>query len=144
MDFGRVPKLTVPSDLRRIINEHFNNLWQDEWELLDRNKLHKVLPVVQENVVPKGMSRRESTVYVRLRIGHSHLTNCYLLRNEPQPFCIPCNENITIEHLLTNCADYSHIRTKYYNANLIKDVLQLDNIKNVMAFLKEAQFYNKI
>ena len=53
---------------------------------------------------PKGMTRRDGTVCARLRIGHLYLTHCYLLKGEPQPFCVNCNEALTINHLLTNCA----------------------------------------
>ena len=35
------------------------------------NKLKRVLPKLNENHTPKGMTRRDGTVCARLRIGHS-------------------------------------------------------------------------
>lgn len=84
------------------------------------------------------------SVFTRLKIGHSYLTHAYLLRSEPPPFCIGCNEQITIEHLLTNCADYTHIRNKHYTTNTLEETLTLKNCKNVIAFLKEIQHYKYI
>ena len=107
-----------------------------EWEN-EGKSLKRLLPIIRENHVPKSMPRRESSVYVRLRIGHTYFTHCHLLKNEPAPFCIGCNETITVDHILTNCAEYIHIRHKHYQSNTLEDVLALNNIKNVMAFLKE-------
>ena len=72
------------------------------------NKLKRVLPKLNENHTPKGMTRRDGTVCARLRIGHSYLTHCYLLKGEPQPFCVSCNEprsaRLRIGHsYLTHC-----------------------------------------
>jgi len=84
------------------------------------------------------------SVFTRLKIGHSYLTHSHLLRSEPPPFCIGCNTPMTIEHLLTNCLDYSHIRTKHYKTTTLEETLTLQNCKNVLAFLKEIQQYNHI
>ena len=84
------------------------------------------------------------SVFTRLKIGHSYLTHSHLLRSEPPPFCIGCNEQMTIEHLLVNCIDYSHIRTKHYKTTTLEETLTLQNCKNVLAFLKEIKQYSHI
>ena len=87
------------------------------------NKLKRVLPKLNENHTPKGMTKQDGTVCARLRIGHSYLTHCYLLKGEPQRFCVSCNEALTINHLLTNCAEFADSRRKHYSANTLDKVL---------------------
>ena len=56
--------------------------------------------------------RREEVVLTRLRIGHTRLTNSYLLKREDQPFCISCNEPFTVKHFLIDCIEFSHVRPR--------------------------------
>ena len=94
-------------DFGNKINNLLQEEWQREWasESNMNSKLKRVLPKLNENHTPKGMTRRDGSVCARLRICHSYLTHCYLLKGEPQPFRISCNEALTINHLLTNCAE---------------------------------------
>ena len=142
----QVPNITVASDLRRNIREFFDDLFQLYWDDIEKNKnkvnkLKRTLPIIKENKIPSSLNRHDLSVFTRLKIGHSYLTHGYLLRSEPQPFCIGCNEPITIEHILTNCIDYSHIRTKHYETTTLEETLTLQNCKNVLAFLKEIKQY---
>ena len=51
------------------------------------------------------MTRRDGTVCARLRIGHSYLTHCYLLKGEPhllrQLQRSTDNKRLTVQNLLT-------------------------------------------
>ena len=96
------------------------------------------------NHTPKGMTRRDGTVCARLRIGHSYLTHCYLLKGEPQPFCVSCNEALTINHLLTICAEFADSRRKHYSTNTLEEVLSSGNYAHVLSFLKEINLYKKV
>ena len=120
--------------------------WQQEWdsERNVNNKLKRVLPNLNENHTPKDMTRRDGSMYARLRIGHSYLTHCYLLKGEDQPFCISCNEALTINHLLTNCAEFADIRRKHYSAITLEEVLTAGNYAHVLAFLREIKLYQKL
>ena len=112
--------------------------WQREWESEPNlnNKLKRVLPKLNENHTPKGMTRQDGAVCARLCIGHSYLTRCYLLKGEPQPFCVSCNEALAINHLLTNCAEFA--------ANTLEEVLSSGNYAHVLSFLKEINLYKKV
>ena len=90
------------------------------------------------------MTRRDGTVCARLRIGHSYLTHCYLIKGEPQPFCVSCNEALTINHLLTNCAEFADSRQKHYSTNTLEEVLSSGNYAHVLSFLKEINLYKKV
>ena len=89
------------------------------------------------------MTRRDGTVCARLRIGHSYLTHCWLLKGEPQPFCVSCNEALTINHLLTNCAEFADSRRKHYSTNTLEEVLLSGNYAHVLSFLKEITCIRK-
>ena len=43
--------------------------------------------------------RREESVLTRIRIGHTHLTHCFLLRGEDPPQCIACDCHLTVKHI---------------------------------------------
>lgn len=45
-----------------------------------------------------GTNRIEETVISRLHIGHSYVTQSFLLKGEEPPVSIPCDELLTIEH----------------------------------------------
>ena len=139
-------KTIVASDLGNKINDLLQEEWQREWESEPNlnNKLKRVLPKLNENHTPKGMTRRDGTVCARLRIGHSYLTHCYLLKGEPQPFCVSCNEALTINHLLTNCAEFADSRRKHYSTNTLEEVLSSGNYAHVLSFLKEINLYKKV
>ena len=135
------PTSPIPSHCAVII------LFQSrEWESAPNlnNKLKRVLPKLNENHTPKGMTRRDGTVCARLRIGHWYLTHCYLLKGEPQPFCVSCNEALTINHLLTNCAEFADSRRKHYSTNTLEEVLSSGNYAHVLSFLKEINLYKKV
>ena len=141
-----LPKTIVALDLGNKINNLLQEEWQREWESEPNmnNKLKRVLPKLNENHTPKGMTRRDGTVWARLRIGHSYLTHCYLLKGEPQSFCVSCNEALTINHLLTNCAEFADSRRKHYSTNTLEEVLSLGNYAHVLSFLKEINLYKKV
>ena len=140
------PKQIVASDLANKINSMLQEEWQQEWdsERNVNNKLKRVLPNLNENHTPKDMTRRDGSMYARLRIGHSYLTHCYLLKGEDQPFCISCNEALTINHLLTNCAEFADSRRKHYSATTLEEVLTAGNYAHVLAFLREINLYQKL
>ena len=138
----------VALDLGNKINNLLQEEWQKEWEKKSEsnmnNKLKRILPKLNENHTPKGMTRRDGSICARLRIGHSYLTHCYLSKGEPQLFCVSCNEALTINHLLANCAEFADSRRKYYSTNTLEEVLTTGNYAHVLSFLKEINLYKKV
>ena len=90
------------------------------------------------------MTRKEEVIISRLRIGHTNITHSYLLKREEVPFCIPCQEPYTVNHILTNCLDLKQTRQKYYQGTELKEIFTQTNPKEVFKYLKEAGIYNKI
>ncbi|MPD04923.1 hypothetical protein E2C01_100636 [Portunus trituberculatus] len=57
--------------------------------------------------------RRAQTLLVRLRIGHTYLTQKYLLTRDPQPYCDDCLVPLTVRHLLVECPSLINLRHRY-------------------------------
>ncbi|MPC19957.1 hypothetical protein E2C01_012887 [Portunus trituberculatus] len=49
----------------------------------------------------------------RLRIGHTYLTQRYLLTRDPQPYCDDCLVPLTVRHLLVECPSLMDLRHRY-------------------------------
>ena len=77
----------------------------------------------------------------RARIGHTHLTHSYLLKNEPMPECVPCFSDLTIKHFLVDCVDYTHIRERHYNVTDIKELFENVNATTILNFIKETGLF---
>ena len=114
------------------------------WDLEAHNKLHSIKAQLGNTVVGGGLSRREERIWHRLRIGHSHYTHSYLLRDEDQPVCVACQCPMTIEHILVSCVDFSHVRPKYFNVSSVCELFNTIKPKLVLDYLKEIGLFNKI
>jgi len=102
-----------------------------------------VQPVIGHNR-KLSLSRYDSVLINRLRIGHTRLINSYLLKGENQPECQICNSPLTVKHILINCTRL---------VQLVGDILELitleehlENVEslNIVAFIKDTNFYHCI
>ena len=91
-----------------------------------------------------GYSRQNQTKITRCRNGHTRLTHAYLLTNEQPPFCISCNEPLTVKHFLITCTEFNYIRNKYYTAKTIKELFSDTSTDKIINFLKETNLFNKL
>ncbi|MPC88050.1 hypothetical protein E2C01_082940 [Portunus trituberculatus] len=57
--------------------------------------------------------RRAQTLLARLRIGHTYLTQRYLLTRDPQPFCDDYLVPLTVRHLVVGCPSLTDFRHRY-------------------------------
>ncbi|MPC87087.1 hypothetical protein E2C01_081938 [Portunus trituberculatus] len=57
--------------------------------------------------------RRLHTLLVRLRIGHTYLTQRDLLTRDPQPYCDDCLVPLTVRHVLVECPSLIELRHRY-------------------------------
>ncbi|MPC99109.1 hypothetical protein E2C01_094505 [Portunus trituberculatus] len=57
--------------------------------------------------------RRAQTLLVRLRIGHTYLTQRYLLTRDPQPYGDDCLVPLIVRHLLVECPNLIELRHRY-------------------------------
>ena len=132
------------ADFKALIHKHIKQTWQAEWEGNPNNKLFKIVPNISDCIPRCRTNRKEETVLSRLHIGHSYFTHSYLLKRTEQPYCYACDSVDTIEHILISCADFIHIREKYYDEKNLKDLFNNTNPDRIFQFLKEINLFYKI
>ena len=132
------------NNFKPFINKYILSKWQTLWNADIFNKLHAIKPTLGNNSSVVRNLRREEVVFTRLRIGHTRITHSYLLNREEQPFCIACNQFITVKHILIDCVDFSQIRNKYFQANDLTQLFQDVSIDDFLSFLKDINLFNKI
>ena len=122
--------------------------WQREWEN-STSKLRNIKPKIEEWESVHNSCRQYEIKLSRLRIGHTRLTQGYLMsRNEQQPKCnyATCrNQRMTVKHCLQECPQWREERRKHDVKGDIEKVLGKDcEVGKVMRFLKEIKMYEGI
>ena len=129
------------NNFKPLINTYILSEWQKSWDTATFNKLHAIKPVIRNNSSAIRNIRRDDVVITRLRIGHTRFTHSYLLNREEQPFCIVCNQNITVNHILT---DFSEDRNRYFQVTDLKQLFQDVYVDSILSFLKDINLFNKL
>ena len=94
----RATNFPIPyGDFKKHINVILKRKWQSQWDEAIDNKLHEIHPKL--SLWPGGsrIIRREEIVLTRIRIGHTHLTQCFLLKGYVS------NMSVKYLHHLFNC-----------------------------------------
>ena len=60
----------------------------------------------------------------RLHVGHSDVTDLFLLRGEEPPFCVSCDDPLSLEYIWLFCSDLIDITEKILQGRLSEDVVQ--------------------
>ena len=82
------------SDFKPKVSGYILDAWQSEWNREARNKLHSINSLIGKKQ-PKSSSVRDDMVIRRARIGHTFITHNHLLKGEPPPECVGCQETYT-------------------------------------------------
>ena len=101
------------------------------------------------NCLPVNLSiiltGREETVLFWLHIGHSYMTQCFMLKGEEPPFCILHYKLISLDHILLHCSDFIEIRVSYFGVSSFEVAAQRIPLDSILNFLKEINvFLNKL
>ena len=104
------------------------------------NKLHEIHP--QLGLWPGGsrIIRREESVLTRIRISHTYLTHCFLLKGEDPPQCIACDCQLTVKHILFDCVDFIGSRNRHFNVDTFKELFEKVSPDSILSFLHEIFF----
>jgi len=114
--------------------------WQEVWICCAGNKLHAIRPTVGDYKQITCLSRRDSVLLNRLRIGHTRLTHSFLLSGDDLPECGTCQCPLTVKHILVECVDLKDIRNKHFVASYIKDLFDNVEAHKIIDFIKETRF----
>jgi len=145
LSLDHIADFPIPaSDLRFSIKQLVFNQWQQQWDIQTQNKLHSIQPSVGPWPLCQRENRREEIVLARLRIGHTYFTHSYLPRGDIQPECYACDCPLTVHHILIDCADFLHVRRKYFNVSSLKQLFEEVNPSTILSFLREIELFYQI
>ena len=134
-------KIKLPfTDFKPNLNTYILSKWQSTWNNASFNKLRDIKPTLGEWHQGNRSVRREEVFLSRCRIGHTHLTNSYLLKNDDQPQCIPCQAPLTVKHILIDCVDFAEQRRLFFNAQTLKDLFENVSVDNFFIIFKTYRY----
>ena len=87
------------------------------------------------------MSRYDSVLLNRLRIGHSRLT--HLLYGDGPPTCQSCGIPLTVKHILVECSNLQAIREKYFTVSSVTDLFKSVDNHTIINCIKN-HFYHQL
>jgi kelch-like protein 2/3 len=142
------PVIVPPRELYPLIQTALREVWQGTFNLEITNKLHEIKPAIEDWPSCYSNDRKKETLLCRLRIGHTWLTNGYLLRGEPQPVCDHCRQTLTVKHILLDCQQYMNIRIRIFGhqPNILLDHIigKQCSIDKVYQFIREIGLQGKL
>ena len=122
--------------------KYYQKLWNNE----TRDKLYEILPNLKESLCNTAQTiySKQDSVMTRLRVSHTWITHSYLLKKEDQPFCRACHSPFTVEHVLIECPDFTHIRNKFYTTTDVHSLFREIDCSKITEYLKEVGLYDEI
>ncbi len=112
------------SDLKNYFHSKILNLWQNQWSLTSS----KLLPIKPDALYPlpsTSLTRYQETLLSRLRIGHTRLTQSFLLLNLDPSTCPLCQSDdpLTVAHLLVSCQSTKPLRDQLGFSSSLPELL---------------------
>ncbi|XP_017797024.1 PREDICTED: uncharacterized protein LOC108578249 [Habropoda laboriosa] len=132
------------ADLKLEIKRCSMNLWQETWNQ-NTTQLREIKESVEKWEHPP-LSRKDSVILTRLRIGHTWHTSGHILRKEEPPKCEICKTRLTIKHIILECSKYSRSRRKHRLYDTLNENLKSTDIiqYRTLPFIKEIGLFSKI
>jgi ribonuclease HI len=127
------------TDAISIIKRSIHADWETQWKNTN-TKLRHIAPDLQPKS-HKELTRRESVILRRLRIGHTALTHKHLLERSNTPTCRRCNTPTTVKHILLDCPNLQHHREKNQLANNMTTILNTEP-KHVIQYIRDCEIYH--
>ena len=126
--------------------------WDSDNEYPNTTDLYPIKPILKVLTTSNRRNRQEEVVLSRLRLGACLFNKKHKYKGEPHPICNTCQEEMSINHMLLDCPNYTNERS-----NIIQTLNQLGLPKSlasvlsnefplhhVFTFLRITDFYNKI
>jgi len=132
-----------PTDIYPEVFSHCLRIWQAEWHECISTKLHCLKPLLGYNNL-SCLSRQDSVILRRLRIGHTHLTHSYHLSRQDPPQCVHCYRALTVKHVLLDCDYYRATRQRFFNAFTLKELFDTVSARDVLGFVREVGLHRLV
>ena len=73
------------TDVFMKIQPFISSLWQERLDKEVDNKLHAIMPQIDEKYYSGCTNRKDEVIINRIRIGHTRLTHSFRMENRPHP-----------------------------------------------------------
>ncbi|WP_230209703.1 reverse transcriptase domain-containing protein [Solemya velum gill symbiont] len=105
-----ISEVSVPhsiSEIGSLVKTQIMIKWQNRWNLSSHGRdYYKIKQYVSRTIITFGKTRREETLYFRLRLGQCNLrARLKLIRRHPTGLC-ECGVPETVTHYLFDCGKY--------------------------------------
>jgi len=114
------------------------------WNYCDGNKLHAINPTVGVTKHNGSVSQIDAVIINRLQIGQTHATHAHLLDDDDEAVCMTCYTSLTVKHIVIECPQFNHLCQQYRFGSTLKDLFNNTSVNDIIAFIKNTQFYNRI
>ena len=110
-------------------------------------KLKEICPDIRGTPLDLGLSRMDTQKLVRLRLGHTRFTHSHTYTRGDMPWCIECEDPMSVKHILLDCGNWALERYQYYDpreVSLRTLLSKRENAIKALQFLKEIGLYHQI
>ena len=109
--------------------------WQSGWD--EFPEINCIWYFHTKRIALPALRQTEETVISWLHIGHSYVTQSFLLKGEESPMCILCE---TVKHILLFCSDFVEIREIRFTAQSLEFISKGIIGKHLLTFWKKSVF----
>ena len=135
------------TDVFMKIQPFISSLWKERWDKEVNNKLHAIMPRIDEKYYSGCTNRKDEVIINRLRIGHTRLTHSFRMENRPHPpLCDQCEggHELTVKHILIECSFLKIIRRRHYDVTDLNQLFKTVSSKRILDFVKDIGLYNSL
>ena len=128
--------------MKPLVNSYIQKLVQTKWDVAVHGRdFYLVKPTLGPARKFQHLTRAEEVVITRLRIGHTKATKSHIQSRGPPTGCHHCDQTLTIDHMLLECALLQECRDEYYAVDSLNALFETIPETCIVEFLREAGFF---
>ena len=113
------------TDLKPLVNSYIQQLVQTKQDVaIHGGDLYLVKPTQGQRKKFQHLTKAEEVVITRLRIGHTKATKSHILSRGPLAACHHCDQTLSIDHMLLECAVLQESRDEYYTTDSLNTLFE--------------------
>ena len=123
------------------------SLWQNRWDKEVGNKLHAIMPQIDEKYYSGCTNRKDEVIINCLRIGHTRLSHSFRMGKRPHPpLCDQCegDHELTVKHILIECDFLKINRRRHYDRTDLNQLFKTVTSKRILDFVKDIGLYDSL
>ena len=126
------------TDVFMKIQPFISVFWQERCDEEVGNKLHAIMPQIDEKYYSGCANINDEVITNRLRIGNTHLTHPFRMEKRPHPpLCDQCegNHELTVRHISIECNFLKIIRRRHYDVIGLNQLFKTVSSKRILPWL---------